>query len=348
MSTQLTIDLRSDTVTKPSPEMLDAMRNAPVGDDVFGEDPTVNLLQNKMADIFGKEAALFVSSGTMGNQLCLRTHTEPGDEVICDYYSHIFNYESGAAGNLSQVQLHPLHGEHGILTVDQIRDAVRGKPYWNPWTKLIELENTGNKAGGTIYPIERIKEISEFAKSRNLKMHLDGARIWNAHIATGVSLHEYGKHFDSLSVCFSKGLGAPVGSVILGTKDFILKAHRFRKMWGGGMRQIGGLAAACLFAYENNLSGLKQDHDHAGKIAGLLNSMKGFSVDLKTVQSNIVMADVSATGKTTEAVTEIFKQNQILISPFSDKIIRFVTHLDFTSAQMIEFASRLEKIKTQI
>jgi len=342
------IDLRSDTVTKPSTEMLEAMKNAPVGDDVFGEDPTVNFLQNKMAEIFGKEAALFVSSGTMGNQLCLRTHTEPGDEVICDYYSHIFNYESGAAGNLSQVQLHPLHGENGILTVDQIRDAVRGKPYWNPWTKLIEIENTGNKAGGTIYPIERIKEISEFAKNQNLKMHLDGARIWNAHIATGVSLHEYGKYFDSLSVCFSKGLGAPVGSVILGTSEFIKKAHRFRKMWGGGMRQIGGLAAACLFAYENNLSGLKKDHEHAYQIAGLLNSVKGFSVDLKTVQSNIVMADVSATGKTTETVTEIFKQNQILISPFSNKIIRFVTHLDFTPAQMVDFSSRIEKIKTQI
>lgn len=338
------IDLRSDTVTKPTQKMLDVMRNAPVGDDVFGEDPTTNLLQEKMANAFGKEAALFVSSGTMGNQLCLRTHTEPGDEVICDYQAHIFNFESGASGNLSQVQLHPLHGKNGILSVEQIDEAIRGKAYWNPWTKLIELENTGNKAGGTIYPIERIKDISDFAKSKNIKLHLDGARIWNAHIATGVSLQEYGKYFDSLSVCFSKGLGAPVGSVILGTKEFIQRAHRFRKMWGGGMRQIGGLSAACLYAFEHHLEGMQLDHEHAKKIGTLLNETGKLKVDISTVQSNIVMADVSSTKKTAEEITSEFKDHEILISPFSNKIIRFVTHRDFSVSDFEKFSSTVKNM----
>lgn len=342
------IDLRSDTVTKPSPEMLDVMKFAPVGDDVYGEDPTANELQNKMAALFGKEAALFVPSGTMGNQLCLRTHTEPGDEVICDYQAHIFNYESGAAGNLSQVQLHPLHGKSGQLSVDQIADAVRQRAYWNPWTKLIALENTTNKAGGTIYPIETIRDISQFAKSSNLKLHLDGARIWNAHVATGVSLKEYGHYFDSLSVCFSKGLGAPVGSVVLGSKEFVQKAHRYRKMWGGGMRQIGGLAAACLYAYENHLAGLKQDHSHARSIAEQLNSVKGISVDISSVQSNIVMADVSASGKSANEVTDLLKSETILASAFSSKIVRFVTHRDFTPEQANEFSNRLKNLSVKI
>lgn len=342
------IDLRSDTVTKPSAEMLDVMKSAPVGDDVYGEDPTANELQNKMAALFGKEAALFVPSGTMGNQLCLRTHTEPGDEVICDYQAHIFNYESGAAGNLSQVQLHPLHGKSGQLSVDQIADAVRQRAYWNPWTKLIALENTTNKAGGTIYPIETIRDISQFAKSNNIKLHLDGARIWNAHAATGVSLKEYGHYFDSLSVCFSKGLGAPVGSVVLGSKEFVQKAHRYRKMWGGGMRQIGGLAAACLYAYENHLAGLKQDHSHAQSIAEQLNSVKGISVDLSSVQSNIVMADVSASGKSAIEVTDLLKSETILASAFSSKIVRFVTHRDFTPEQANEFSNRLKNLSVKI
>lgn len=339
------IDLRSDTVTKPSEKMLDAMKAAPVGDDVYGEDPTANQLEKMMVDIFGKESAVFVPSGTMGNQLCLRAHTEPGDEVICDYQAHIFNYETGAAGNLSQVQLHPLHGKNGQISVDQIAEVVRHRVYWNPWTKLIALENTTNKAGGTVYPIETIKEISGFAKSNNLKMHLDGARIWNAHIATGVSLKEYGQHFDSLSVCFSKGLGAPIGSMVLGSADFVKKVHRFRKMWGGGMRQIGGLAAACLLAYENNLQGLKNDHLHAQKISTILNSIKGVSVDLSSVQSNIVMADVFNTGKTAEEFCAVLKSENILASAFSRRIVRFVTHLDFTAEHMSVFENKIKNLK---
>lgn len=342
------IDLRSDTVTKPSLEMLDVMRSAPVGDDVYGEDPTANKLQEKMADIFGKEAALFVSSGTMGNQLCLRTHTNPGDEVICDYQAHIFNFESGAAGNLSQVQLHPIHGKNGQITVEQISEVVRQRLYWNPWSQVIALENTTNKAGGTIYPIELIRSISEFAKSNQLKMHLDGARLWNAHIATGVSLKEYASHFDSLSICFSKGLGAPVGSIVLGSKEFITKAHRYRKMWGGGMRQIGGLAAACLYAYEHHLSGLQTDHDHAKKIGHILNSIKGISVDLTSVQSNIVMADVSGTEKTADEFTKLLKADHILISAFSSKMVRLVTHRDFTKDQMTEFEQKIKLLESKL
>lgn len=324
------IDLRSDTVTKPTKGMLHAMMLAEVGDDVYGEDFTVNLLQEKTADLFGKEAALFVPSGTMGNQLCLRTHTEPGDEVICDYQAHIFNYESGAAGNLSQVQLHPLHGEHGILSIDLIKKAIRQKAYWNPWTKLIALENTVNKAGGTIYTIERMKEIYQFAKEKNIQVHVDGARIWNAHAVTGVSLKDYGSVSDSLSVCFSKGLGAPVGSVILGTKEFITKAHRYRKMWGGGMRQVGILAAACLYALDHHIERLKEDTFHAKQLGLIFQEIPGFRVQMELVQSNIVMVDVSQTEQLAGFWTEKMKEVGILASPFSDEIIRLVTHLDIS------------------
>lgn len=340
------IDLRSDTVTKPSPEMLEIIRSAPVGDDVYGEDPSVNQLQTLMASVFGKEAALYVPSGTMANQLCLRTHSEPGDEVICDYKAHIFNYESGAAGNLSQVQLHPLHGEHGILSVDQIKSAVREKAYWNPWTKLIALENTGNKAGGTIYPIERIKEIYEFSREAGIKTHLDGARLWNAHVETGVSLNEYAQYFDSLSVCFSKGLGAPIGSVILGSADFIKKAHRYRKMWGGGMRQAGGLAAACIYAYEHHLAGLKQDHLHLGMIAEAFSGIPGVKIDWDTVRTNILIADVSETGKSAAEWTELLKNQNILISPFSATTVRFVTHRDVHPDQVERVVDVLESLGT--
>ncbi|MCK6600403.1 MAG: low specificity L-threonine aldolase [Bacteroidetes bacterium] len=327
---QIPIDLRSDTVTRPSKEMLEAMKQAPVGDDVYGEDPSVNSLQKFSAELFGKEAGLFVPSGTMGNQLCLRAHTEPGDEVICDYKAHIFNYESGAAGNLSQVQLHPLHGKHGILEVDQIREAIREKAYWNPWTKLIALENTGNKAGGTVYPLERIRAIHEFAREKGLLLHLDGARLWNAHIESGIPLKEYARYFDSLSVCFSKGLGAPVGSMVLGTESFIRKVHRFRKMWGGGMRQAGSLAAACRFAVTHHLEGIRQDHIHLGILAEAFSKIPGVSIDWETVRTNILIADVSGTGKTAAEWSALLKEENILVSPFSATTIRMVTHRDVT------------------
>jgi len=322
------IDFRSDTITIPTPAMLDFMIKAEGGDDDFGEDPTVNTLQAMIAELLGKEDALFVASGTQGNQISINAHTQPGDEVICDYNAHIFNYESGAPGMLSGVQLHPLIGSYGHPTLDQISDVVRPGDDHYPYTKLICLENTHNRAGGTIFPIYEIKKISKFAKEKGLKMHLDGARLWNASIATGIKLAEYASYFDSVSLCFSKGLGAPVGSIVVGSKEFIKKAHYYRKTYGGGMRQVGILAAACIFAVENHFERLSVDHQNAKILAEGLQSLSGFNIDKKSVETNIVIADVSATGRKATEVSEMLKREGILTIPFGPFKNRFVTHLN--------------------
>ena len=284
------IDLRSDTVTRPSPEMRKAMFEAEVGDDVFQEDPTVNELQDYAAELLGKEAALFVSSGVMGNQLCLNVLTNPGDEVICEKDSHIFNYESGSPAKLSGIQLYPLDGKLGVITPDQVESAIRPlSAYYMPRTKVIEAENTHNRAGGTIQPLDNIIELGKFAKKYNLYYHLDGARIWNASIASGIPVKEYAEHFDTISCCLSKGLGAPVGSLIAGSKDFIKEAFRIRKSWGGGMRQVGILAAAGLYALKNNISRLEEDHRKAKMLAEVLGGMKSIRIDLDAVQTNIII-----------------------------------------------------------
>lgn len=339
------IDLRSDTVTKPTPGMIAAMMSAAVGDDVYGEDPTVNELQDRVARLTGKEAALFVPSGTMGNQLCLRTHTQPGDEVICDYSAHIFNYESGAAGNLSQVQLHPLRGRHGILTTDLVASAIRDRAYWNPWTRLIALENTVNKAGGTIYPIETMKEIFAYSRQVGIQVHLDGARLWNAHVATGVPVHDYTALVDSVSLCFSKGLGAPVGSVIAGTKEFITKAHRLRKMWGGGMRQAGILAAACIYALDHHLKDLKKDHDRIRRLAGSWSEVAGVEIDPETVRTNILIVDVGSTRWSAPEWVQLLKENGVLSSPFSNRHVRMVTHRDLAESDIDRACEIIQTVK---
>jgi len=261
------IDLRSDTLTKPTPGMREAIANAKVGDDVYGEDPSINKLQKRVAELLGKETAIFVPSGTMANQISIKCHTVPGDEVICEANSHIFNYEGGSPAFLSGVQLHPLPGTYGVFSPEQIKPALRSQDSHYPQSSLITLENTHNRAGGTIFPLDTIKAIKELADFYDLRMHLDGARLWNAHVETGIPLNEYGKYFDSVSVCFSKGLGAPVGSVITGSIEFINKAHRYRKMLGGGMRQAGILAAAALYALDYHLERLADDHKRA-KIIG--------------------------------------------------------------------------------
>ena len=324
------IDLRSDTVTKPTPAMREFMIRAEVGDDVFAEDPTVNRLQAMIAEMVGKETALFVPSGTQGNQISINAHTRPGQEVICDYNAHVFNYESGSPGMLSGVQLHPIVGHYGHPTVEQIREVVRPSDDHYPQTGLICLENTHNRAGGTIFPFEEIKKISQFAKEYNLPLHLDGARLWNASIATGISLSEYAAYFDSVSLCFSKGLGAPIGSIIAGTQSFIQRAHMYRKAYGGGMRQVGFIAAACLFAVENHFERLTDDHKNARILAEHLNTVKGFFVDMDSVQTNIVIADVSGTGKHANEIVQRLKNEGILSIPFSSTRIRFVTHLEIT------------------
>jgi len=338
MTTKM-IDLRSDTVTRPSPAMREAMAKADVGDDVFGEDPTVNRLQETVAGILGKEAALYVPSGSMGNQICIKTHTQPGDEVIAEAGAHVFNYETAGAAFLSNVQVHTIHGVHGQMALRDIKRAVRPSLYYMPRTRLICLENTHNRAGGTIYPIDGIREISGFAKNTGLRMHLDGARLWNASVATGISPKEYASHFDSVSVCLSKGLGAPVGSVIAGTRSFIEEARHFRKLFGGGMRQAGILAAAGLYALEHNVERLKEDHAKASLLADALSQIPGFAIDMASVQTNIIIMDVEKTGLDPEEIQMRLRQRNILLSLGNYMGLRAVTHMDVSTEQVKEAAA---------
>ncbi len=332
------IDLRSDTVTKPSPEMRRAMYDAEVGDDVFGEDPTVNSLQERIAGLLGKEKALFVSSGVMGNQLCLKAHTEPGNEVILEYDSHIFNYETVAPSIISGVQLHPIPGLRGVITADQVRQAIRPRAYYLPQTTLVCVENTHNSSGGTVFPLDEIRRIRELADGVGLKMHLDGARLWNASVATGIPPQEYCKYFDSVSVCFSKGLGAPVGSAIAGRAEMIERAHRYRKILGGGMRQIGILAAAAHYALTHNISRLKQDHEKAKLLAEKLSCLKKLKIDLESVQTNIVLIDVSGTEHSTDEVLAMLRERGVLLTPEKRTCVRAVAHLDVSREQVLQAA----------
>jgi len=322
------IDLRSDTVTRPSRPMREFMLKADVGDDVFGEDPTVNTLQEKIATLLHKDAALFVTSGTQGNQVSLNVHTQPGDEVICDYHSHIFNYEAGAAGMLSGIQLHPLMGKYGHPSLEQISEALRPKDDHYPQTRLICLENTHNRAGGTIFPLAEIRRIAGWAQVYGLKMHLDGARLWNAAVVTGVDLAEYAQYFDSVSLCFSKGLGAPMGSIVAGSADFIRRAHYYRKAYGGGTRQVGIVAAACLYALDHNIERLREDHQNAKILAEALNKSAVFQVDMAAVQTNIIIAELKTRDRNAPVAVQMLKDNDILALPFSTTKIRFVTHMD--------------------
>ena len=339
----LMIDLRSDTVTKPSLEMRKAMVNAEVGDDVYGEDPTANKLQKYCAKLFQKEAALFVSSGVMGNQLCLNALTQPGDEVICDKNAHIFQYESGSPAKLSGLSMNLLNGEDGILFPEQVEQAIRPTTaYYMPHSKVIEIENTHNVAGGVVYPIENIKALKILADKYKLKMHLDGARLWNASVASGISVAEYSSYFDTVSVCLSKGLGAPIGSVILGEKQMIEKAFRMRKAWGGGMRQIGIIAAAGLYAIENNYERLTIDHKNAKILANYLSQIDGMDVNLDLVQTNMLM--FKPIKMTVNEVISKAKDKGLLLGPGGFGVVRAVTHLDITSDDIENAFDILRKI----
>jgi threonine aldolase len=285
------IDLRSDTVTKPSAKMLEAMMKAPLGDDVFGEDPTVNELQNYAADLFGMEAALFCPSGTMTNQIAIKAHTQPGDELICDGASHIYNYEGGGIASNSGVQARLLNGNHGRITSSQIEKVINPNYDWLTRTSLVSLENTVNRAGGSIYQISEIELIKELCLKHNLSLHLDGARLFNALVVTNESPKLYGKIFDSISICLSKGLGAPVGSLLLGNQEFILKSRRIRKVFGGGMRQAGLLAAAGLYALKNNVERLVDDHKNAQMIEATLKKCT-FVKSILPVETNIIIFEL--------------------------------------------------------
>jgi threonine aldolase len=327
------IDLRSDTVTRPSEAMRRAMATAPVGDDVYREDPTIQRLQETVADLLGKEAALYVPSGTMSNQLCLRTLTRPGDEVIAHEDSHILHYEAGSAAALSGLQIRPLPGDGGVLSAEAVEGAIRPLSEHFARTGAMEMENTHNRCGGTIWPLEAMQAVAALARARGVGVHLDGARIWNAHKATGVSLKAYAATADSVSVCFSKGLGAPVGSALLGTREFVEEARRNRKRYGGAMRQAGIIAAGALYALEHNLDRLEEDHANAAMLAGLLTEVPGLDI-VHAVQTNIVIAAVGGLGVGAEQVMAALREQGVLCGVAAVDRVRFVTHLDVSADQV--------------
>jgi threonine aldolase len=327
------INLISDTVTKPTAGMLEAMMNAEVGDDVFQADPSVNALEAKAAQMFGKEAALYCPSGTMTNQIAIKVHTQPLDEVICDHYSHVYQYETGGYAFNSGVAMNLIEGKNGKITADQIAAAIKPVYDWLPISKLVVLENTCNKGGGSFYTLDEIKPIQQVCQERGLKLHLDGARLFNALVETKESTQDVGAHFDSISICLSKGLGAPVGSLLIGDQEFIRQARRFRKVMGGGMRQAGFLAAAANYALDHQVERLKTDNDRAKKIGALLETLP-YVANVRPVASNIVIFDLKGE-LMAEEYLEKLKAKGILASPFGPQTIRFVTHLDVTES-MIE------------
>ncbi len=344
MMQRILVDLRSDTVTKPSRSMREFMARAEVGDDVYGEDPTINMLEERVADLLGKEAALYVPSGTMSNQIALKTHTRPGQEVICEENCHIFNYEAGAPALLSQVQMRPLSGRFGVLDVSEVEKAIREDNLHTPPTGLICLENTHNRAGGTIYPLNDISEIANLAAQKGIPLHLDGARLMNAVVATGIPAKDWAKYVDSVSLCFSKGLGAPVGSVLSASKDFIKRARKFRKILGGGMRQAGILAAACLFALDNNIARLSDDHANAYLLADKLKNLPGIFIDMKQVQTNMVMVYVKHSKLNSLSLSQALAKKGVLANAVDAERIRAVTHLDIDRDQILQAADIFKDI----
>ena len=326
------INLLSDTVTKPTKAMLAAMFAAEVGDDVFGEDPTVNALQAKAAAMFGKAAALFCPSGTMCNQIALQVHTRPLEEVVCDELSHIYRAETGGAAHHARLATKLLAGAHGKITAAQIAAAINLPHDWLPRTRLVVLENTANIGGGSYYTCAEIAPITRLCAEKNLRLHLDGARIFNALVESGETPAQMGSLFDSISICLSKGLGAPVGSLLLGSQEFINEARRFRKVMGGGMRQAGYLAAAGIYALDNQVARLAEDHRRARRLAARLAELD-FVENIRPVQTNILIFDVKLPLTAQDYVAELATKN-IKAAAFGAQTVRFVTHLDFTEAML--------------
>ncbi|MDH3889594.1 MAG: beta-eliminating lyase-related protein [candidate division Zixibacteria bacterium] len=319
--------MRSDTVTKPSDDMRQAMATAEVGDDVLGDDPTVKKLEEYVAALFEREAGLYVPSGTMGNQVCLKVHSEPGWELLCDRECHVVNYEVAGPVVHSGLLVNLITTDRGMITADMVRGSIRPISLHCPLTKMVALENTHNHHGGTILPQDEILKVREVCDEFGLIFHLDGARIWNAHVATGLSLPELTRPFDSVSVCLSKGLGAPIGSVALGTREFIEKCRRERKLFGGGMRQVGIIAAAGLYAVQNNIERLADDHANARFFAEGLNQLDLFDVDLSRVDTNLVIVNVTGDNQPLDVCSKMDGVG-VRALPFGPKQIRFVLHLD--------------------
>ncbi|HET6676629.1 MAG TPA: GntG family PLP-dependent aldolase [Nitrospira sp.] len=339
------IDLRSDTVTKPTEAMREAMARAEVGDDVYGEDPTVNRLQEMVAGLLGKKAALFVPSGTMANQLAIRIQTQPGQEVIAESKAHIVRYEQGAAGALAGVQLHWVTGDRGIMGPEHIEAAIRPKDQHSIQTALICLENTHNAGGGTIYPLSTIERIRAVASAHGVPMHLDGARLFNAVAATTLPPAAYAQHFETVSVCLSKGLGAPAGSLLL-TNDpaLIDKARRFRRMYGGAMRQAGILAAAGIYALEHHIGRLKDDHDNATRLARKLQQIPAVTINPQHVESNIIIFDIIGHRLCPSELVAALRREHVLINAVGGTSFRAVTHLDVSTRQIDAAADAFARI----
>lgn len=330
------IDLRSDTVTRPTPAMRRAMAEAIVGDDVLGDDPTVIALQEKVAALMGKEAACFVPTGTMANQTAIRAQTEPGDEVIAHADSHIIHYETGSPAALSGVMIRPLMGDAGLFDSADVEEAVRPNNVHSPHSALLLIENTHNRGGGAVWPLEQIERVTRTGRAHGLRIHLDGARIWNACAATGLQPADYARHFDTISCCFSKGLGAPAGSAVAGNRATIARVARFRKMFGGTMRQSGVLAAAAIHALDHHRARLVDDHANARRLAEALGNCRGLSIPLK-VETNMCFVDLDPRIGTASDFCSKLKANGVLALPTGPRRVRFVCHLDVT-AQMIEQA----------
>jgi threonine aldolase len=340
----MVINLRSDTQTLPTEEMLEAMRNASLGDDVLGEDPTVNKLEKLSAEMLGKEAALLVASGTMGNLCALMSHTHPGDEVILEAESHTYYYEVGGFSALAGLSPRFVQGEHGIMSVDKIKEAIRPGDIHFPHPTLLCIENTHNRGGGTVYPVTLMDEIAQFAHKQGLKVHIDGARIFNASVALGVSVTELVKSADSVMFCLSKGLSAPIGSILAGDKGFVEKARKVRKMVGGGMRQAGIIAAAGIVALEKMVDRLSEDHAHARYIAEELIKVGGLNIDLETVQTNMVYCDTSPLKISADQFANLLKEQGLLVSTVSTDQIRLVTSRHITDKEAGEVIATIKRV----
>jgi threonine aldolase len=340
------INLISDTVTKPTAAMLEAMMRAEVGDDVFGEDPTVNALEAKAAAMFGKEAALFCPSGTMTNQIAVKVHTQPLDEVICDHYSHVYQYETGGYAYNSGVGINLIAGTNGKVTALQVAEAIKPVHDWLPKSRLVVLENTCNKGGGSFYTLEEIRPISELCRERGLAIHLDGARIFNALVETGEATREVGELFDSISICLSKGLGAPIGSLLIGGEALIRQARRVRKVMGGGMRQAGYLAATGIYALDHHVERLREDNERARRLGRALQDLP-YVDNVRPVQTNIVIFDLKPP-YTAATFLDRLAEKGVKAAPFGPQTVRFVTHLDVTEEMIDKAIEALGELKSII
>ena len=337
------IDYRSDTFTKPTPGMMQAIISAEVGDDVFGEDPSVNKLEALSAKMFGMESGLFCPTGTMTNQIAIKCHTHPGDEVICDKTSHVYIYEGGGIAANSGAQVNAIDGDRGKISAEQVINAINPDDIHRARTSVVSLENTANRGGGSCYEWTEIQKIKEVCLLNNLKLHLDGARLFNALVANNETPKQYGETFDSISICLSKGLGTPIGSVLLGKKDYIKQARRVRKSFGGGMRQAGFMAAAGIYALEHHIKRLEIDHIHAKKVAEAL-LKKEFTGKMLPVETNIIIFEVKDETLTAVSLTEEFKKYDILVHPISPTQIRMVFHLDITEEMVKETINTIDQL----